>query len=378
MNSVMPSLKFTLEIGEDFEENKLPTLDLRLWVVDGRNIMFDFYEKPMASNTVIHAKTAQSLTTKLSTLTQEVVRRLLHTCRDLDYSHRVEALEKLSQKMINSGHHSCFIKRVMMSGICKYERKVRSSQLERKDPAFRPLYLSTRYDELGRWKKRVMEKEEWYLDKEDTAVLENNVNMHGGRNSKKKKTLQQDGGVKTSTVMFVPSSKGGILLQKMREAEEHLARLTGFRIRFQESGGTTLASLFSTDLAKGMHCGRKLCHTCNDGEEKKPACKAQSVLYESKCMECNKVDVSSHQGSKSLTDLKNNRAKVGSREGIYFGETSRSLFERVQEHHKDAEDFSAGSHIIKHWTIDHPDMVCFQTIYNHKQISKNTLMTFGR
>ena len=74
-------------------------------------------------------------------------------------------------------------------------------------------------------------------------------------------------------------------------------------------------------------------------------------------MECNKVDVSSHQGSKSLTDLKNNRAKVGSREGIYFGETSRSLFERVQEHHKDAEDFSAGSHIIKHWMTDHPDMV---------------------
>ena len=178
MNSVMPSLKFTLEIGEDFEENKLPTLDLRLWVVDGRNIMFDFYEKPMASNTVIHAKTAQSLTTKLSTLTQEVVRRLLHTCRDLDYSHRVEALEKLSQKMVNSGHHSCFIKRVMVSGICKYERKVKASQLEGKDPAFKPLYLSTRYDELGRWKKRVMEKE-------DTAGLKNNVNLPGGRNSMK-------------------------------------------------------------------------------------------------------------------------------------------------------------------------------------------------
>ena len=30
MNSVMHFLKFTLEIGEDFEENRLPTLKLKL------------------------------------------------------------------------------------------------------------------------------------------------------------------------------------------------------------------------------------------------------------------------------------------------------------------------------------------------------------
>ena len=43
------------------------------------------------------------------------------------------------------------------------------------------------------------------------------------------------------------------------------------------------------------------------------------------------------------------------RRGIYYGETSRFLFERVQEHVKDAEDFSPGSHVIKHWMSDHPD-----------------------
>ena len=91
MNSVMPFLKFTLEIGEDFELNRLPTLDLRLWVVDGNLIRFDFYEKPMASNLVVHAKTALSQTTKFSSLTQEVVRRLLHTSKELSCDYRLEA-----------------------------------------------------------------------------------------------------------------------------------------------------------------------------------------------------------------------------------------------------------------------------------------------
>ena len=306
----------------------------------------------MANNTVIHVKTAQSQTTKLSSLTQEVVRRLLHTSRHLEYSCRVEALEKLCQKMVNSGHHSSFIKRVMISGICKYERKVKNSQLNVKDPAFKPLYLATRFDEKGRWKKKMMEKESWYLDKEESDKGADDNKAMAGKKRGKKNTFQKAGGqVKTTTVMFVPSSRGGTLVLMMREAEEHLARLTGFRVRMQEAGGVKLSSMFSTDLAKGMHCGRTESHTCNDGGEKRPACKAQSVLYESKCIECNPVSQLEADMDKNsnLPGLKENREMEEGRRGIYYGETSRYLFERVQEHVKDAEDFSPGSHVIKHW-----------------------------
>jgi hypothetical protein len=44
------------------------------------------------------------------------------------------------------------------------------------------------------------------------------------------------------------------------------------------------------------------------------------------------------------------------REGIYIGETSRSLHERALEHVKDAEAFSAKSHITKHWMNSHPSL----------------------
>ena len=42
------------------------------------------------------------------------------------------------------------------------------------------------------------------------------------------------------------------------------------------------------------------------------------------------------------------------RNGVYYGETSRSLHERALEHTKDAKAFVEGSHMVKHWMECHP------------------------
>ena len=60
----------------------------------------------MPGNTVVHAKTALIEQVKFSALTQEVVRRLLHTSRRLPEEKMVECLEKLSQNMANSEHRA--------------------------------------------------------------------------------------------------------------------------------------------------------------------------------------------------------------------------------------------------------------------------------
>ena len=52
MNDIMKFLIFTMEIHEDFEDNKLPTLDTKVHVEDGKIIHFKFYQKPMATNMV--------------------------------------------------------------------------------------------------------------------------------------------------------------------------------------------------------------------------------------------------------------------------------------------------------------------------------------
>ena len=115
----------------------------------------------MGINTVLHAKTAQSDSTKFASLSQEVVRRLLHTSRSLPLSHRIENLEKFSQKMTNSGHTRDYIKKVMTNGIQKYEKKYEKSLLPPSHKDHKPLYLGTKYNSLGRWKDKMMERNSW-------------------------------------------------------------------------------------------------------------------------------------------------------------------------------------------------------------------------
>ena len=86
------------------------------------------------------------------------------------------------------------------------------------------------------------------------------------------------------SVIFVPSTRGGILKRKLREREDELARLTGFSIKFQKAGGTQMLRMFSTNLSGGLHCGRKSCPPCDSIEENNRAdCRARNLVYESSC-----------------------------------------------------------------------------------------------
>ena len=170
--------------------------------------------------------------------------------------------------------------------------------------------------------------------------------------------------VKKSTVMFLPSKMGEEMLKKMRENEDRLAPLTGFRISYSEASGTKLAKMFSTDLSLDQPCGRILCKPCESkGTETSQNCRAKSILYESSCKVCNPVTKkpSSHQadevqGLASLDKGVADPSLVKGRVGIYLGETSRSLFERTSEHFNDAKKFSPKSHMVKHWMNTHPEM----------------------
>ena len=66
-----------------------------------------------------------------------------------------------------------------------------------------------------------------------------------------------------------------------------MSNINGFRIRFQEAGGSQLKNMFSTDLAKGTHCGRTSCPPCDGPGEKKENCRSKTSVYESCCTVCN-------------------------------------------------------------------------------------------
>ena len=174
---------------------------------------------------------------------------------------------------------------------------------------------------------------------------------------KKKKVFRKAGNkpgtqAPNATVVFVPSTRGSTLVKSLKEDEERMAEITGFRIKFQEAGGSILANAFNTNLGIGQPCGRKSCPPCEDsgGEVN---CKARNILYESVCRICNprsSLEEDEHG------DVQPSGRDGGSREGVYIGESSRSLHERAVEHVRDAGAFSAKSHIIKHWMTSHPSL----------------------
>ena len=77
----------------------------------------------------------------------------------------------------------------------------------------KPLHMESNYKALGRWKKNIMSKETWYKNKSESQE------SVGGQ----KKIFQMagvkrnSGAIPTSTVIFIPSSKGCTPMKLMRD-----------------------------------------------------------------------------------------------------------------------------------------------------------------
>ena len=109
----------------------------------------------------------------------------------------------------------------------------------------------------------MQETNNWYRDKETEPT---------GRKGKKMKIFQKAGKekerIETSTVVFVPPTRGGKLIEMLKEKEDDLSNITKFRIRYHEAGGTKLGLLFSTDLGAGSSCGRQDCQPCMSRDDR--------------------------------------------------------------------------------------------------------------
>ena len=341
MNEIFPFLKFTTELGEHFKDGKLPSLDTNIWVKDNLTILFEFFGKTMASNVMVQADSALSKEVKLASLSEEITRRLRNTSLEVERSRRLEILEEACTRMKTSGHSEDFIRTAVTKGIRNFNEKVRRSQLPTGSPGYLPLYQGSNWRKNERSKEKAMKRKTWYMD----GKKDNSKRPSQKIGNKKRKVVQKAGKIPTTTVVFVPNTKGGILVKKLKEKEDSMSDITGFRIRFQEAGGSQLKNMFNTDLAKGKHCGRTPCPPCDGPGENKDNCRSRNLVYESCCTVCNPCTKASRRMEEKTP-----------RSGVYIGETSRSIHERTVEHMRDVKSFSHKSHIVKHWVREHPDM----------------------
>ena len=105
MNKVNPDLTFTAEVASDFPDNKLPTLDFTLMMMEDGKITHNYFEKQMKTQKVIEKESAMSKKQKFCILANETTRRLYNTDieNDPEEDEIKEVLEKMTSQLKNSG-----------------------------------------------------------------------------------------------------------------------------------------------------------------------------------------------------------------------------------------------------------------------------------
>ena len=245
-NSIHPSIRMTIDYPSKYVDNKVPMLDLKMWISEeeGRwSIVYEHYEKEMATKTVIHAKSAISMKTKRTVLTQEMLRILLHCSRLLPWETVCGHLNRFTLKMQYSGYNQAIRHDVTKSAFHAFQ-----TMMENEENGIRPINRPKNWCRAERTELKEKKRKNWY--------------KQGGFDS----------------VLFVPATPTG-KLKRMYEGE---IRKSGMRIKVIERTGRTLKSQLQTSNPfKPDECGRRNCFVCTTSG--KGNCETESVTYKIEC-----------------------------------------------------------------------------------------------
>jgi hypothetical protein len=246
-NSIHPSIRMTIDYPSRYADGKVPMLDVKMWLeeVNGRRvILYEHYVKEIATKMVIHADSAIPKRIKRTVLTQEVLRILLHTSRNLPWDVVRQHVNKLLIKMQFSGYEQRFRYEVTKSAINAYQ-----TMMENEEQGIRPIQRPKDWNKKERMERKEQKKRNWYKE--------------GGFDS----------------VLFVPTTPNG----KLRKMYHHEIQQSGLRIKVVERTGRTLKSeLQRSNPFKTGNCGRTDCFICSTSG--KGNCEAESITYRLGCL----------------------------------------------------------------------------------------------
>ena len=160
MNQTCDFLTIKMESVDDFG-GVPPTLDLQLMVRRYNLTMYLYFEKPMSSNMVIQRSSSMPENMLVSSLNQEMTRRMMNTSEQLDIDKRVGVVNDYAQKLINSGFGIDQSRTIIVGGLVSYERRVKISKDE-KLPGWRPLHEGAGFRKAQRMKKKILSKSTWF------------------------------------------------------------------------------------------------------------------------------------------------------------------------------------------------------------------------
>ena len=288
-NEIDPCIKTTIDYGSQHNDNKLPVLDLKIWI--GKNaageakIIYTHYIKDVSTRAVIHANSAHPENVKLNVLVNEAGRILRNCSIDLKWEIVVSHLEYFSQRMQYSGYNKEQRYNVIKKALSKHDQRMENMIDGRRYRRRKDVYTTRR-------KEKKKKHEKWFTN--------------GGR---------------YETVMFVEPTKGSQLKKRIQIA----AKKNKIKLKVIEKTGTKIQNLLQrSDPFSNGRCQRNDCAICRN--ELGVNCRARGCVYEVVCAEC-----------------KNLKKKEK-----YRGQTGRSMYHRTKQHFEDWNKKDGSSPLWRH------------------------------
>ena len=293
------------------------------------------------------------------------------------------------------------VRDIITSGIIGHNRRE-----IRKQRRNLPKYRSGQMSLKTRVEKKLLEKYNWFRLRKESEKEEDSENDKLEKKVEKKwnyykckkppiNALEAESKIVNQppkAVLFVQHTVNSDLANAIRKVILDLRPWTGINIKVVERVGDKLEDLLHrSDPWGNSDCGRLDCFSCessakNDDQPYKN-CHKRSVVYESWCQTClteyknaqnldlvlentdqnpensdsdiHKDKVSDHLMGELVTA---NKRKIENDDCSkaplyrYIGETSRSFYERGQEHKKDLEYYRPKSHLLRHEVEKHPNL----------------------
>ena len=296
-NSIFKFIQIETDFPSNHPNNMVPILDLKVCVVDNK-ISWQYYRKKVSNFLVLMERSAMSDRQKRVSLTQEVIRILRNTKKELPDSVKNDLLSEFSLRMMMSGYSEKFRMEVISSGVAGYEK-----QLARAEAGTCPLYRPKGYMKEERRKEKLIKKRSWYKP--------------------------------FSTVLFCPPSPGSQLAKELRKVAEEETRGKGWTVKVVERAGVKLAHQVP-GLKEPTECKKEDCFIHISGG--KGDCRKEGVMYKGSCLTCIEKGPSSEVNKEGevvmlpappLAPPPLGKAHTKSK---YFGESQFGGYTRGQQH----------------------------------------------
>ena len=299
----------------------------------------------MKSPFCIMESSAMPSNTKTASLAQDLVRRMMNISESRSQEERNIVTEKYIQKLRRSGYSTTQTKEIVEAGLKGYESK-REKCLKNGIE----LHRSAQSTVKARFVKKLTSRTNWFRKGRGNKI-EKKEKGKPKYNRKKIRESKARKEIEPVTVMFVPRTPGGALISRLRKVEEEISQVTGDKVKLVERSGKMLKRMLQiTDPEGNSSCQRPTCLVCCNAVDEKDVgkCRKRNITYQTTCQQCKAVG-----------------KKVN-----YYGESSRTAFERGHEHWKDLEGEKEDSHMWKHVSTEHAEAEKEKVIFSMK-VMKN-------